>query len=312
MPYSTQVLDPLDHSRFFVVVRVTKTNRIGVEVPCTVPGHSGRLGHMDTTEKLEEAVAVLQQLGLKEYEARCFVGLIRLETGTAKKLSELTEVPRTRVYDAIRVLEAQGFVEIQHSSPQQFRAVPLDEATETLRDQYEARVERLQETLETVDTIDNQDESPVQEVWAMAGHDAIENRTNDLIEDASEEIVLVVGDESLLTEDLLDALEAASDNVEVIVGSLTESVQDRIRTAVPEATTFVSGLEWLGTETSVENDTAVGRLLLVDRSTILVSSIVPETKEERAIFGGGFGNGLVVIARRLMAQGLIPVRDPAN
>jgi len=98
---------------------------------------------MDTPENVAEAIEVLQQLGLKEYEARCFVGLARLNTGTAKKLSELTEVPRTRVYDAIRILEAQGLVEIPHSSPQQFRAVPLEEATETLRDQYEERVERL-------------------------------------------------------------------------------------------------------------------------------------------------------------------------
>jgi hypothetical protein len=39
---------------------------------------------------------------------------------------------------------------------------------------------------------------------------------------------------------------------------------------------------------------------------------VPETKEERATFGEGFGNGLVVIARRLMAQGLLTARDPAS
>jgi len=87
---------------------------------------------MTTSEPVAEAVEVLQQLGLKEYEARCFVGLTRVETTTAKRLGEMTEVPRTRVYDAIRVLESHGLVEIQHSSPQQFRAVPLDEAIETL------------------------------------------------------------------------------------------------------------------------------------------------------------------------------------
>jgi hypothetical protein len=53
-------------------------------------------------------------------------------------------------------------------------------------------------------------------------------------------------------------------------------------------------------------------LLLIDRSAILVSSIMPETKEEQAIFGEGFGNGLVVIARRLMSQGLLTARDPAS
>ncbi|MUW13531.1 TrmB family transcriptional regulator [Halorubrum sp. CBA1125] len=265
---------------------------------------------MDTPENVEDAIEILQQLGLKEYEARCFVGLARLNTGTAKKLSEITQVPRTRVYDAIRVLEAQGLVEIQHSSPQQFRAVPLEEATQTLRAQYEERVERLHHALETVDVVDEDDESPVQQIWAMTGRDAIETRTEELIEQATNEVVLVIGDESLLTEDLVDTLNRVSTDVDVVIGTLTESLQEHVRSAVPAATTFISGLEWLHGEYTVENETAIGRLLLVDRSTILVSSIIPDSKKEQAIFGEGFGNGLVVIARRLMAQGLIPARDP--
>jgi len=265
---------------------------------------------MSTKENLEEAIELLQQLGLKEYEARCFVGLSRLETGTAKQLSEMTEVPRTRVYDAIRVLEAQGLVEIHHSSPQRFRAVSISEATETFRDQYEARVERLQSSLDTIEVVEQDDESPVQQVWSMVGQEAIENRTNGLITDANDEVVLVLGDQSLLTPELVDTLNAVEDDIELIVGALSEPLQEQIRDAVPNATTFVSGLEWLQGGSDTQDETAIGRLLMVDRSTLLVSSIMPESKEERAIFGEGFGNGLVVISRRLMAQGLLQNRDP--
>lgn len=266
---------------------------------------------MDTTQNVEEAIDILQELGLKEYEARCFVGLTRLSTGTAKQLSEITEVPRTRVYDAIRVLEAQGLVEVQHSSPQRFRAVSLNEATETLRDQYESRVDRLYSALETVDVIDDEMESTVQEVWGMSGRDAIENRTTQLIDTATEEVVLVIGDESLLTPTLVKTLNDIGEDIDLLIGALTESLVERIHDEVPQAKTFVSGLEWLhGSEVGPE-ETAIGRLLLVDRSSILVSSIMPESKKEQAIFGEGFGNGLVVIARRLMAQGLLPVHDPA-
>jgi len=267
---------------------------------------------MSTKENLEEAIELLQQLGLKEYEARCFVGLSRLETGTAKQLSEMTEVPRTRVYDAIRVLEAQGLVEIHHSSPQRFRAVSISEATETLRDQYEARVERLQSALNTIEVVETDDESPVQQVWSMVGQEAIENRTNGLITDANDEVVLVLGDQSLLTSALVDTLNAVEDDIELIVGALSEPLQKQIRDAVPNATTFVSGLEWLQGGNDTQDETAIGRLLMVDRSTLLVSSIMPESKEERAIFGEGFGNGLVVISRRLMAQGLLQNRDPKH
>ncbi|VTT88154.1 Transcriptional regulator, TrmB family [Halorubrum sp. DM2] len=258
---------------------------------------------------MEDAVQILQQLGLKEYEARCFVGLTRLDTGTAKKLSEITEVPRTRVYDAIRVLEAQGLVEVQHSSPQQFRAVPLAEATETLRDQYEERVERLHDALDTIEIVDEGDRSAVQQIWAISGHEAINNRTCQLIEAATEEVVLVVGDESLLTEELVETLTDVDDDIDLIVGTLTEPLRDEVEAAVPRATTFVSGLEWLRDDEATDHETAVGRLLLIDRSSILVSSILLDGNREQAVYGEGFGNGFVVIARRLMAHGLIPGQD---
>lgn len=277
------------------------------------PAIAGRLGHMTQTDmdNVQEAIEVLQQLGLKEYEARCFVGLSRLESGTAKLLSELTEVPRTRVYDAIRALEAQGLVEVQHSSPRQFRAVSLQEATETLRDQYESRVERLQNALKGIEIVETDEESSLQQVWGMRGQEAIENRTNELIADATDEIVLVLGEESLLTDELIDAINATED-VDVLVGALNQRIEEQIDNAIPRATTFISGLDWLQAEADPEEQVAIGRLLLVDRSTILVSSIVPETGEEQAVFGGGFGNGLVVLARRLMAQGLLTDREPAR
>jgi sugar-specific transcriptional regulator TrmB len=219
-------------------------------------------------------------------------------------------VPRTRVYDAVRVLEAQGLVEVQHSSPQRFRAVPLQEATETLRDQYEARVDRLTGALERTDPVEGTDEDPVQEVWSMSGTDAIANRSNQLIGDATNEVVLVLGDESLLTSELVDSLIGLDSEVELLIGAPTDAFEAQIHDAVPNATTFVSGLDWLRSEAGADEDLAIGRLLLVDRSTILVSTLVPDTGEEQAIFGGGFRNGLVVISRRLLAQGLLPKRDP--
>ncbi|WP_299234141.1 TrmB family transcriptional regulator [Natronomonas sp.] len=265
---------------------------------------------MSTDNASNEAVEVLQQLGLKEYEARCFVGLSQLSTGTAKQLSETADVPRTRVYDAIRVLEAQGLVEIQHSSPQRFRAVPLEEAAETLRERYETRVERLETALSNAETIDPDAEEISQEVWSMSGTEAIASRSNTLVGDAAEEVVLVLGDETLLTEELIERLNGLDEGVDLLIGAVTEELEERIHDAVPVATTFLSGLGWLRAAENADEDLVIGRLLLVDRSAILVSTIVPGTREEQAVFGGGFRNGLIVIARRLLSQGLVRSHDP--
>ena len=271
---------------------------------------------MDELSNQDQAVELLQQLGLKEYEAKAFVALSRLPRGTAKEISEVSEVPRTRVYDAVRVLESKGLVEIQHSNPQQFRAVSIDEAVETLRDEYEARTDSLRETLRGIEPADSDGETEVtHEVWALSGQVAVTNRARQLVDGADREVALVIGHESVLDEELIAHLRAARERgIDVIVGTSADSLRDRVQEALPGATVFVSGLDWLGGSAIADDDTEISRILLTDRSAILVSTL-HETADgtqvnEQAVFGRGFDNGLVAIVRRLMATGLLDVDDP--
>ncbi|MDS0297184.1 TrmB family transcriptional regulator [Halogeometricum sp. S1BR25-6] len=270
---------------------------------------------MEDLTNVERAVELLQKLGLKEYEAKCFVALTQLPSGTAKHISEISEVPRTRVYDAVRVLETQGLVEIQHANPQRFRAVSIDEAAQTLRSEYESRTESLRETLQGVEAATVDDEVDVShEVWALSGSAAIATRTTQLVDEAESEVVLIVGHESALTDDLVERLESAQDRgVSVVVGTVSESLHEDVRAVLPGAEAFVSELEWLRS-TAADDATEITRLLLVDRTTILVSTThsggATGEQSEQAVFGRGFENGLVTIVRRLMSTGLFPVDDP--
>jgi len=289
---------------------------------------------MNANTNRHDAVELLQELGLKEYEAKSFVALNRLPTGTAKEISEISDVPRTRVYDAIRVLESKGLVETQHSSPQQFRAVDIDEAIRTLRLEYEERIESLRVTLEGVDQVEQDgDGESTQEVWTLAGRDAIATRTAQLVEGAEEEVCLVLGRAGVLTERLRGALgDADRRDVAVAIGTIDETMVDattdetmvdattdqtigeRVQDALPGVDFDLrSGLDWLPGEADSGDDTRIGRLLLVDGSTLLVSSCEREddvddqgeevcdgTAAERAVLGRGFDNGIVTVVRRLL------------
>ncbi|GKZ14823.1 helix-turn-helix domain-containing protein [Haladaptatus sp. T7] len=259
----------------------------------------------------QQAVELLQQLGLKEYEAKCLVALTRIPQGTAKEISEISEVPRTRVYDAIRALETQGLVEVQHSNPQQFRAVSVEEAAETLRQEYESRTETLVETMSDIEPVEpGAEEDATHEVWALAGTEPIRTRTQELIEEATDEILLIVGHEKSITDDLIERLRVAhTSGIDVLIGTSNETLREFIQEQLPDATVFVSGLEWLDTSpVDPDDDAVISRLLLVDGRTILISSergiTIDETDSEKAVFGRGFDNGIVIIARRLMATGL--------
>lgn len=270
---------------------------------------------MDDLSNQRQAIELLQQLGLKEYEAKSFVALARLSGGTAKEVSDVSEVPRTRVYDAIRVLETKGLVAVRHSNPQVFHAVSIDEATETLRREYESRAERLEEALRGVEPITPDEESSLtHEVWSLSSETAITNRSVQLLEDADEEVVLVLGHDAVATPPLLESLrDAQRRGVVTYIAAPTRDTCDRLRETLPETTAFVSDLELLAASPLPDDETTIGRLLLVDRDTILVSSFhetgPDDTREELAVCCQGFDNGLVTLVRRAIARGSIPLED---
>lgn len=269
---------------------------------------------MNGPSNQDQAIEILQELGLKEYEARAFVALARRKRGTAKDISKTSEVPRTRVYDAIRVLESKGLVEVQHSNPQVFRAVSIDEAVNTLQTEYVERAQSLRDALSGLDPADDADTTEAtHEVWALSGNQGITSRTQQLIEGATDEVILVIGHGSIFTDQLAEQLRTANDRgVPVLVGTVDEDNRTEIQETLPGVDIFVSGLDWLSHSPLPGDDTEISRLLLTDREAILVSSFTEARDDRRAheqgVFGRGFDNGLVAIVRRLMATGL-PVED---
>lgn len=271
---------------------------------------------MTGDEARAEAVSLLQDLGLKEYEARCFLALTGLATATAKEISERSQVPRTRVYDAIRVLEAEGLVQVQHTSPQQFRAVDIDEATATLRRKYDDRLDTLEAYLEQVE-IDDRTEAndQLQEVWSLRSHDGIESRMFDLVDEAETEVMLLVVQEQILTAELYDSLQSATDRgVSVIVGGHNEAILEQVQDELPAVRTFETELDWLVGPATNGEEVAISRLLFTDRESLLVSSFYPgdDETDEQAIFAQGLENGVVVLLGRILSSGMLPLEEPAD
>ncbi|MFB6149700.1 MAG: TrmB family transcriptional regulator [Halobacteriales archaeon] len=207
----------------------------------------------------------------------------------------------------MRALEELGLVQIHNSTPQQFKAIPITEATTLLRKRYEQRIEELETNLTRLETKDAEaPQTGLQKVWSLSGTEMIVTRTQKLIEEATEEIVLVIGDDRIYSEELFERLQAASERgVRVYVGSLTERAERTVEDYLPEARTFTTDLEWLQGPANDE-EAAVSRLLLVDEADLLASSIQDTGGEinELGMIGRGFENGVVVIIRRLLASGL--------
>jgi len=252
----------------------------------------------------EQAVDTLQELGLKEYEAKCFVALSRLPRGTAKEISEISDVPRTRVYDAARVLESKGLVEVQHTKPQEFRAVNIEEATATLEEEYQERMTTLRGALEDISPVQIEDSSDVDhEVWALSGSAAIANRLCKLVRNSSDDVLLLMSEDTDLSGRLAEEISSAiADGIPVSIGVLSESHRERIESSLPGADVFISDLEWL-IERSAADEPQITRIALVDNEKTLISTAgttVTAGASERATYGSGFNNSMVIVVRRLL------------
>lgn len=256
------------------------------------------------TERLEaDLIDRFEELGLTGYEARTLVALTRLETGTARDVAEMNEVPRTRVYEAAETLHDLGLVDIKHSTPQEYTVISRESIVRKLDSRRENTISEIGELIDQLGPAETRSEQLG--VWTVTGRDAVSQRLQRFIDGADDRIVYMTVDD-LLTEAHLEHLRAAEErDVSIHLAGISGAVQARIQDVVPSAELFETLWEW--------SDTPAGSLLITDDDTALASVRVDDREngdvEETAIWGSGQRNSLVVVLRsiftwRLGAQDL--------
>jgi len=245
-----------------------------------------------------EAVEALSRLGLSEYEARCFVALSQLSTGTAKEVAQVADVPQSRVYDITEQLHNRGLVDIQQSDPKKYCAVSVEHALQTLQEEYNAHLDVAEANLQALEGRQSDDAG----VWGIATRRDVRNRVVRHIRHADEALYLLVAREELLEDKLLAALaEAASNEVTLWVEGPTPATKQLIHDDIPAAAVAVTDFSRQFGSGLPQNP---GRLLMVDGETILLSAqqegLVPNEVEESGVWGSAAGHGLVVWMHHLL------------
>ncbi|MFC7131315.1 TrmB family transcriptional regulator [Haloferax chudinovii] len=241
------------------------------------------------------AIEQLEQFGLSAYAARTFVALTGLGIGTATDVSEVSDVPRTRVYDAVDELHERGLVDIQQSSPKKFWAASAGTTCQKFEQEMRQRRDLLMASLRELGSTQRKQERGV---WTVNGQSAVTDRVLEFIERAEDEIVYMIVEE-LLTEDVTEALrEAAHRGVSIRLAGVSPDVQETLRDEIPDAELFDTLWMW--------SDTPAGRLMMVDRTQTLVSVLVndddaalSDPRSETAIWGAGETNSLVAVLRAI-------------
>jgi len=240
------------------------------------------------------AIEQLKALGLSTYAARTFVALISLGEATAQDVSEVADVPRTRVYDAAGELQNRGLVDVKQSNPKRYWAISTETTGRHFEQEYDHRVTTLTDALDSLETTNRTSEQ--RGVWTVTGRDTVTERVVDFISDADDEVVYMTA-ESLLTEEIAESISRASDRgVSIRLAEMSQSAEDHLERKIADAQLFESLWDW--------SETPAGRLLMVDQDKTLVSVLVdgngaypPEPRDETAIWGSGPSNSLVVVLK---------------
>lgn len=247
----------------------------------------------------EEAVMALEELGLTEYEARCFVALTRVSRGTAKEVSQVADIPRSRVYDTIERLDRKGLVNVQQTEPREYKAVSVDTACRRIREDYDSRINAAENALGNLKRPESDDDEGM---WAITQNEHVTDRVVTFLDDADDTVHYLVPAPEVAETRIVEALASAADRgVDVYIEVPTEDEREEFADAVPGADVAVS--TDIATTNEIHSEWP-GQLLMADQESIVATGIkesdLPDVTQQVAIWTYGHDHGFAVWMRELL------------
>ncbi len=218
---------------------------------------------MSDTASRAEAVDGLTRLGLSTYEAKVFVGLHTLGTGSAGEVAEVTDVPRSQVYGAAEGLEELGLIDVQEGTPTVYRPIPVSEARYVLFERLQDAGETAFDYVESVSGEHADEDDTGESVWRTDGRENVAQRAATTIREADERVMYGAADVQRLESTVVSALtDAAERGVTVRVASADDDVRAAARDADIETAELAA---------TVTPDLSSGRVVVVDDAAVLLS-----------------------------------------
>ena len=241
-----------------------------------------------------EPTALLEQLGLTEYEQQALAELLTLGRTTAPNLAEATGIPKARIYGVLDALADRGFIKVVPGRPKEYHPKPpaaiLDRAIENRRQQFEQFTHELSEMRDAfLDEFQPRYEQASEEIrpaeelfYVVDVGDPSERETRRLYSDASEHVYVITNSfayfesvESTVADAIdrvgVDALFLHPDLLPAEKAATQAEIVEYIEGSYPELDIrFSTGrLPWRGTliDPSLDYDSGEA-ILLVEEPTV--------------------------------------------
>lgn len=140
----------------------------------------------------KQAITALENVGFSTYEARAYLGLLQENPINGYRLSKLTGIPRSRVYETLDRLTSRGFAISYQADPVEYAPLGFDELRLHLEEQFTDKLSILEVEIERLETMGRSEN-----LWNLRGQDSIMNRARSMIARAEKSVYLVAWAEIL-------------------------------------------------------------------------------------------------------------------
>ncbi len=153
----------------------------------------------------------LKLLGLSDYEAKAYIGLVKAGSANVTELSQLCTVPRSNLYAVMEKLCQKGFAEIEKKKPMVFRAVDPKKAVSQNAEKKMSLIKKAkEESIKELESLKGKRGPMIPTiVWGVKGFDAVQEKAIEMIRRAKNEIMINVPDPEIISDPALEELKKA-------------------------------------------------------------------------------------------------------
>lgn len=135
---------------------------------------------------MDEIIESLKELGLNTYEAKVYIALLKKYPATGYEVSQLANVPQSRAYDTLKVLEKEKIVVANNSKPVTYTPIKPKELTKRFQRKVNSTLEFLDKNLPSVK------DDYTEPILSISGAANIREKIIEIIKNAKKEICIEI------------------------------------------------------------------------------------------------------------------------
>ena len=140
---------------------------------------------------MDENISTLKGIGLTMYEAQAYATLTSLITSTATEVAEKSGIPRSKIYDVLKGLAKNNFIEVEDGRPLTYN---VKSPVEVLSQEKEKINSEIDDTITRLTYIYENGMSQVQApIWRIYGVEKIISQELEIIKRAKTSINMRIG-----------------------------------------------------------------------------------------------------------------------